>query len=147
MCLRISRDEENQKFIERLRKAGKRGLTVYKEFCPIDKQGYTNHNFCEIVALESPYRYHRTNLSRKNVKDIVIKSNRRNKNLNSEEKRIGIVERGIHVYTNKKRWNLTPIRVYYEDFVDVGFFDLSRSAVFMKVTLLKKDIKKILGVD
>lgn len=147
MCLTLFSDTESEKFVERLRKAGKRGLFVYKEYNTMNIFGEFSTGD-DIRFLQSPYRLEKIELPKKANKDLVIKSNRTGKKLTGVEKDWQQVYLGIHTYVfqlEENSYELFKVRVYYKDLVAVGMFSEYRSAVFLKITLPKEEIAKLLN--
>ena len=77
----------------------------------------------------------------------IVKSNRRRKEFTDVEKRGHVVEKGIHVYTNKKMaqrlWIediIIPVICDIEDLVSCGTYN---EAVFMKVRITSRTWKSL----
>ena len=131
MCLKIC---SNVNFIKRLKKAGKEGLIVYKIYS-VFKYGKYITSFFKGNIINKPGW---------------VFSDRKNKTFTKYEQLHSNIENGIHVYLDKNEAevvnkmmeeSVTPVRVFYKDFIAVGCWDEDKdikSAVFNKIYISKK---------
>jgi hypothetical protein len=129
-------------------------FTAYKVFqrIGVDSDRVTSLNFHDYDDDFNPFQAEIT-------KDGAYVSNRKTKTRTHYEKRNGVINKGIHVYLNKKDaeadkiysrlYILIPVVCYKKDLIDFGYHASSwdcrgiKQAVFMKVKIKHKCHRKL----